>query len=856
VVADAVVAGTVVAGTVVAAISSDAAGKAVPAGVAGQALPEPYLPGSGDRVPAELRLVLAGYAGVACGLFAAALACATVFTFLFLWMSLPNFSLPVVDDIYIANDVQGMLFGFSFVALWGGAGAGAWVGAVKGVQALKARIRFSRLLRRPSDPRTATVTASKRGGRTLGLDTAPGGYQPLSEVRLALRTKAEILMPGERVTVYGGPGVESPVLVSSAQRSRAFLGTMKSRSTVRAESVPTLDEKVSGATLVEWAAWAASTTFSSTGRRFGYETAEVDAFRSAVRDTFLGGAVFWVSTPPVRSDDLRGKQFSTTRLRPGYDKKQVAAFLEAAGIRLAAIESADRPAGPLVSDAILVGWAEWADSTTFETAGSYDAAQVDAFREKIRDTFLGATRSPVRADNVRGKQFPSTNDDPRYDKKQVAAFLDAAGVRLAAMESTDRPQGPLVSGAIWAKWADSTRFSTSRLRVGRYDTAEVDAFREAIRDTFLRISGPPLTWRAPPGKQFTTTRRLRPGYDPEQVDAFLDEAEARLAAIRGIDPVSGTILTDEPSKPTQQDFQPPRWAEWAEWADSARFSTPRKGSGYDTAEVDAFRQEIRDTFLGVKQPPLTSDEARDRRFRMARRRGYDVQQVDPFVDEAEQRLAAMESHAAAGRGRIKITIVYESMFGNSRKVAEAISDGVRETRPEAHVECVAVRGASLELIRSTDLLIVGGPTHLGHMTTDFSRKRQISRENKAEVKGQPPHELEPETAGLGLREWFHQLPKAQVGGVLAGPHRHAAAFDTRLGSALAGGAANGIGRKLRRRGYGLVKNPEGFILDDASGPPCAGEIERAKEWGAQLVRTSVAHPEGWAIWDRLATSNE
>ena len=38
--------------------------------------------------------------------------------------------------------------------------------------------------------------------------------------------------------------------------------------------------------------------------------------------------------------------------------------------------------------------------------------------------------------------------------------------------------------------------------------------------------------------------------------------------------------------------------------------------------------------------PLTSDEARDKRFRMARR-GYDVQQVDAFFDEAEQRLAAM-----------------------------------------------------------------------------------------------------------------------------------------------------------------------------------------------------------------------
>ena len=126
------------------------------------------------------------------------------------------------------------------------------------------------------------------------------------------------------------------------------------------------------------------------------------------------------------------------------------------------------------------------------------------------------------------------------------------------------------------KWADSTRFSTSRLRVGRYDTAEVDAFRDAIRDTFLGVSRSPLTWRAPPGKQFTTTRRLRPGYDPEEVDAFLDKAEPRLAAIRRIDPVSGTILTDGPmgrvgrlntifdrrngpsgpSGPTQQDFQP------------------------------------------------------------------------------------------------------------------------------------------------------------------------------------------------------------------------------------------------------------------------------------------------------------
>jgi hypothetical protein len=55
----------------------------------------------------------------------------------------------------------------------------------------------------------------------------------LSEVRLALWTKADMLVPDERVKIYMGPGGESPVLVSSAQRGRAFLATLKSRSTVQ-----------------------------------------------------------------------------------------------------------------------------------------------------------------------------------------------------------------------------------------------------------------------------------------------------------------------------------------------------------------------------------------------------------------------------------------------------------------------------------------------------------------------------------------------------------------------------------------------------------------------------------------------
>jgi DivIVA domain-containing protein len=224
------------------------------------------------------------------------------------------------------------------------------------------------------------------------------------------------------------------------------------------------------------------------------------------------------------------------------------------------MESRDRPAEPLlVSGATLVAWAEWADSATFTKprighGQGYTPEEVDAFRKEIRDTFLGATKSPVKfrrrlgqrssspewreiPNGVRGAHFssPSSEGLRGYDEKQVYAFLDAAGIRLAAMESADRPAGPLVSEAIfagWAEWADSTTFSTRRLREG-YDKREVDAFRSVVRDEFLGVRRPPLTWPAAHGERFTTAR---PGYDVEQVDAFLDKAEPRLTAIRATDP--------------------------------------------------------------------------------------------------------------------------------------------------------------------------------------------------------------------------------------------------------------------------------------------------------------------------------
>jgi DivIVA domain-containing protein len=73
--------------------------------------------------------------------------------------------------------------------------------------------------------------------------------------------------------------------------------------------------------------------------------------------------------------------------------------------------------------------------------------------------------------------------------------------------------------------------STTRLRPG-YDMDEVDTFLDAIRDTFLGIREPSVTPDEIRDKQFSTTR-LRPGYVVEEVDAFLDAAELRLAAQAG-----------------------------------------------------------------------------------------------------------------------------------------------------------------------------------------------------------------------------------------------------------------------------------------------------------------------------------
>ena len=81
-------------------------------------------------------------------------------------------------------------------------------------------------------------------------------------------------------------------------------------------------------------------------------------------------------------------------------------------------------------------------------------------------------------------------------------------------------------------------------------------------------------------------------------------------------------------------------AAMAEWVEGQQFSITGRRRGYDEDEVDAFLDAIRDTFLGERRPPLTSDEVRNIGFSGGKRRGYDEAEVDGFLDEVEKKLAA------------------------------------------------------------------------------------------------------------------------------------------------------------------------------------------------------------------------
>jgi flavodoxin len=147
---------------------------------------------------------------------------------------------------------------------------------------------------------------------------------------------------------------------------------------------------------------------------------------------------------------------------------------------------------------------------------------------------------------------------------------------------------------------------------------------------------------------------------------------------------------------------------------------------------------------------------------------------------------------------MKALIVYDSVYGNTEKIARAIAEAITSS---GEVKVLQAGEANPSELASTDLLIVGSPTHGGRPT--------------------------PAVQGL-----LNKVPKLQ--GI------NVAAFDTRIPTKLVGVfgyAAGRIAKNLKKKGGTLIASPEGFFVTGGQGPLKEGELERAAGWAKGILES-------------------
>jgi flavodoxin I len=148
---------------------------------------------------------------------------------------------------------------------------------------------------------------------------------------------------------------------------------------------------------------------------------------------------------------------------------------------------------------------------------------------------------------------------------------------------------------------------------------------------------------------------------------------------------------------------------------------------------------------------------------------------------------------------MRTLIVYDSVYGNTEKIAKAIGDAIA-----GEVEVLRVGDVNSSRLRTFDLLIVGSPTHGGRPTD-------------------PVQDLLNEVSGSAFE------------GI------NVAAFDTRFSTRwvrIFGYAAGRIAGSLRKKGGTLIGSPEGFFVEGTEGPLKEGELERAGGWAKELVEST------------------
>lgn len=145
---------------------------------------------------------------------------------------------------------------------------------------------------------------------------------------------------------------------------------------------------------------------------------------------------------------------------------------------------------------------------------------------------------------------------------------------------------------------------------------------------------------------------------------------------------------------------------------------------------------------------------------------------------------------------MKVLVIYDSVFGNTEKIARAIGRGFQE-----NAEVLKANEVKKEHIEGSDLLIIGSPTYGGRPT-----QVMLNFLNKIASYG---------ISGTGV-----------------------AAFDTRITAKFAlifGYAAPKIAETLVKIDGRLIVPAEGFYVTGREGPLKEGEIDRATKWANEII---------------------